>query len=120
MNCNNTDLDARQEEKHPKNEKIQEMPFAWKQIKLPFERPTPDGEFKFVQLDDNPLRKVKNGVNLPSQVEEDIIECLWANTNLFACSLEEMPGIYPALRGINWTWTQKQCLWARIDAINPR
>lgn len=95
LNCNNTNLDARQGEKHLKNEKGQEMEFPL-EAKLPFERPTTDGEFKFVQLDDNPAMKVKIGVNLPSQVEEDLIECLRANADLFACSLGEMFRIDPS------------------------
>lgn len=66
------------------------------EAKLPFERTTTDGEFKLVQLDDNPTMKVKIGVNLPSQVEEDLIECLRANADLFACSLGEMFGIDPS------------------------
>lgn len=104
--CTNADLDACREQKYPKGEKGQEMPFPL-EAKLPFDRPTLDGEFKSIQLDDNLARKVKIGVNLPPTVENDLIGCLLANTNLFtnvyglhglfACSPEEMPGIDPSV-----------------------
>jgi hypothetical protein len=57
------------------------------EAKLPFECPTPDGEFKSIQLDNNP-RKIKIRVNLLPMVENDLIECLQANTDLFVCSPE--------------------------------
>lgn len=80
-NYNNVELDVRQKEKHPRGEKGQEMPVPL-EANLPFERPTPDGEFKSVQLNDNPTGKVKIGSNL----EENLIECLLANADIFACS----------------------------------
>jgi hypothetical protein len=42
---------------------------------------------------DNPTRKVKIGDNLSPIVENNIMECLRANANIFACSPEEMSGI---------------------------
>jgi hypothetical protein len=83
--CSKADFDVRREHKCPKGEKGKEMPFSLEK-KLAFEHPIPDGEFKFVQLDDNPARKVMIGANLLPMVENDLIECLQANTDLFVCS----------------------------------
>jgi hypothetical protein len=60
-----------------------------------YSRPTPDGDFDVVQLDDNPERKVKIGHNLPVKVREDLVTCLKENADLFACSPSEMSGIDP-------------------------
>lgn len=65
--------------------------------KLPFEGHTPGAEFKSVQLDDNPTTMFKIGANLTPTVENDLIECLRANAELFACSSEKMLGIDPSV-----------------------
>ena len=117
--CSNADFDARREQKCPKGKKEQEIPFPSRyslhqqaiphkrkatdlvdstrekgiqplETKLLSERPTPDREFKSVQLDDNPTKKVKIGANLPPTVEIDLIEYLRVKANLFACSPKEM------------------------------
>jgi len=49
------------------------MPFPLED-KLAFEHLTPDGEFKFVQLDDKVARKIKIGAYLPPTVENDLIK----------------------------------------------
>jgi len=67
------------------------------EAKLPFERSTPDRDLKSLMLYDNPARKVKNGANLPPLVKEELIKCLRANSNLFACSPEDVPGMYPII-----------------------
>lgn len=72
------------------------MPFLL-EAKLPFERPSLDEEFKSIQMDDNSARKVKIGANLPPTVENDLIECLRDNTDLFTCSPKEMSGIDPSV-----------------------
>jgi hypothetical protein len=89
--CSNANLDTCQEEKYLKGEKGHEMPFPL-EAKLPFKHHTLDGEFKSVQLEENPATKLKIGANLPPPVEKDLVECLRANTDLFACSTEEMLG----------------------------
>jgi hypothetical protein len=46
-----------------------------------------------VQLDINPARAFIIKINLRSMVKEIPIKCLKVNTDMFACSSEEMPGI---------------------------
>jgi len=72
------------------------MPFPLED-KLAFVHVIPDGEFKFVQLDDKAARKVKIGAYLSPTVENDLIKWLRENVDLFACSPEEMLGIYPSV-----------------------
>ena len=62
------------------------------EAKLPFELSSPDREFKFVQLDNNPAIKFKIWANLPHTVETHLVECLRANADLFV-SPKEMSGI---------------------------
>jgi hypothetical protein len=47
------------------------------------------------QRGDNSARIVKIGANLPPNVEESLIRCLKANTDMFVVSPEEMPRIDP-------------------------
>jgi len=49
------------------------MPFPLED-KLAFVHVIPDGEFKFVQLDDKAARKVKIGAYLSPTVENDLIK----------------------------------------------
>jgi len=56
-------------------------------------------------LDDNPARKVKIGANLSRTVENNLIECWRANSDLFSCSPKEMSGIDPEARRMS----QKRC-----------
>lgn len=50
-------------------------------------RPTPNGEFEFIQLGDNYAWSVKIGFGLPLEVRATLIECLRENTNIFTISL---------------------------------
>jgi len=56
--CNVTDFDMQQEEETPKEEKGCEILIPLKAT-LCFEMPTPDGDFKIMQLDDTVVQKVK-------------------------------------------------------------
>lgn len=56
-------------------------------------RPIPDGNFKFIQLNDNPIIYVNIGFRLPFKVKYALIECLWANAYLLAFSPNGMPDI---------------------------
>ncbi|MCI34494.1 hypothetical protein A2U01_0055714, partial [Trifolium medium] len=69
----NTDFDLRLDE-----EKKAENPLPL-EVRTKFERPKPDGEFITVQLDNNPTKTVKIGVNLPQRIQEALIRCLKAN-----------------------------------------
>jgi hypothetical protein len=48
-------------------------------------------------LDDNPTKTVKIGANLPPHVQETLVKCLKANTDVFTTTPKEMPGIDPAI-----------------------
>lgn len=52
-------------------------------------------KFKFIQLGNNHTWSVKIGFKIPLEVRHTLIECLQANTYLFAISPHEMPNIDP-------------------------
>lgn len=48
-------------------------------------------------MDDNPIKLVKVGFDLPVEGNNGLIECLRANFDLFAVSTHEIPSIHPSL-----------------------
>jgi len=62
-----------------------------------FLRPIPDGEFKLVPFGDDPSKNFKIGKGLPELVKAQLIACLRENTDLFAWSAADMPGIDPSV-----------------------
>lgn len=56
-------------------------------------RPILDGEFKVIQLDDNPTQLVMIWVNLPIGVNRGLIELLKVNANLYVLTSNEMSDI---------------------------
>lgn len=55
----------------------------------------PNGEFKFVQLEDNPIRSVKIWVDLLDKVKKGLVEFLRDNNDLFNVSPYKMWGHKP-------------------------
>ncbi|GAU37624.1 hypothetical protein TSUD_365450 [Trifolium subterraneum] len=76
------DFYARSKESISNGERTTEKPLAL-ETRMKFNRHVPEGEFISVQLDDNPTRSIKIWVNLPPNVEENLVRCLKANTNNF-------------------------------------
>ncbi|XP_058767845.1 uncharacterized protein LOC131641557 [Vicia villosa] len=58
-------------------------------------RPIPDGDFELVPLGDNPDKAVKIGEDIPDLPRKQLVACLRANSDLFAWSAAEMPGLDP-------------------------
>lgn len=58
-------------------------------------RPTPDGEFEFVQLEYNLDRSIKMRFKLSLEVRSKLVECLQENADFLAISPYGMPGIDP-------------------------
>lgn len=84
-----TDLDAREYEVLKGNEL-----YTFTKTHKKTLRPILDGEFKFVQLDDNLSRSVKIDTSLLARVKKDFIEYVRSNIDLFAISPHKMLGIY--------------------------
>lgn len=57
--------------------------------------PILDIDFEVVRLDDNPIWSAKIGFGFPFEVRNALIECLWANADLFIISPYEFPIIEP-------------------------
>ncbi|MCI82546.1 hypothetical protein A2U01_0103820, partial [Trifolium medium] len=58
-------------------------------------RPIPDGDFEIMPLGEDPSKGIKIGTGLPDLVKRQLEACLKENTELFAWSAAEMPGIDP-------------------------
>jgi len=58
-------------------------------------RPIPDGEFELVPFGNDLSKNFKTDNDLPELVKAQLIACLRENTNLFAWSAADMPGIDP-------------------------
>lgn len=68
-------------------------------------RPIPNGSFKMIHLDENPIRSYCVWVYFSALLKKEHIECLRANVDLFAISPNNMPNIYPSV----------PCHWLNID-----
>ena len=60
-------------------------------------RPIPDGDFELVSFGNDPSKNFKIGKDLPELVKAQLTACLRENTDLFAWSAADMPGIDPSV-----------------------